>query len=189
MAVTNTKENGLEPLIVRWLVEQNGYEEGVNSDYNREYAVDETRLLRFLQDTQPKEMDKLGVFQSDTKKRQFMNRLSGEIARRGVIDVLRKGVKVYLADLIMFYLTPTENNQQVRILYEKNIFSVTRQLRYSQDAGKLALDFHLTYNPAGLPSSYVMPGADGRRKTFLYDFQQKESSMIADKIDPYGTKK
>ena len=94
-------------------------------------------------------MDKLGVFTSDTKKRQFLNRLSGEIAKRGIIDVLRNGVKVYPADLIMFYLTPTENNEQARIMYEKNIFSVTRQLRYSQDAGKLALDVCLFIN--GLP--------------------------------------
>ena len=149
MAFTNTKENGLESLIVKWLVEQNGYEEGSNADYNKEYAVDETRLFRFLQDAQPKEMDKLGVFTSDTKKRQFLNRLSGEIAKRGIIDVLRNGVKVYPADLIMFYLTPTENNEQARIMYEKNIFSLTRQLRYSQDAGKLALDVCLFIN--GLP--------------------------------------
>ena len=46
MAFTNTKENGLESLIVKWLVEQNGYEEGTNADYNKEYAVDETRLFR-----------------------------------------------------------------------------------------------------------------------------------------------
>ena len=149
MPFTNTKENGLESLIVKWLVEQNGYEEGTNADYNKEYAVDETRLFRFLQDTQPKEMTKLGVFTSETKKRQFLNRLSGEIAKRGIIDVLRNGVKVYPADLIMFYLTPTENNEQARIMYEKNIFSVTRQLRYSQDAGKLALDVCLFIN--GLP--------------------------------------
>ncbi|MCD7798345.1 MAG: DEAD/DEAH box helicase family protein [Akkermansiaceae bacterium] len=149
MAFSNTKENGLETLIVKWLVEQNGYEEGSNADYNREYAVDETRLFRFLQDTQPKEMDKLGVFKSETKKRQFLNRLSGEIAKRGIIDVLRKGVKDYPADLIMFYLAPTENNRQARIMHEKNIFSITRQLRYSQDAGKLALDVCLFIN--GLP--------------------------------------
>ena len=146
---TNTRESGLETLIVKWLVEHNGYEEGSNADYNKEHAIDETRLFRFLLDTQPKEMSKLGVFTSDIKKRQFLNRLSGEIAKRGIIDVLRNGVKVYPADLIMFYLTPTENNEQARIMYEKNIFSVTRQLRYSQDAGKLALDVCLFIN--GLP--------------------------------------
>ena len=146
---TNTKESGLEALIVKWLVEQNGYEEGTNADYNKEYAIDETRLFRFLQDTQPSQMGKLGVFQSEQKKRQFLNRLQGELVKRGIVDVLRNGIKVYPVDLIMFYLTPTENNEKARAMFQKNIFSVTRQLRYSQDAGKLALDLCLFIN--GLP--------------------------------------
>ena len=146
---TNTRESGLEALIVKWLVEQNGYEEGTNADYNKEYAVDETRLFRFLQDTQPTQMEKLGVFQSEQKKRQFLNRLQGELAKRGIIDVLRNGIKVYPVDLIMFYLTPTEGNDKAKELFGKNIFSVTRQLRYSIDAGKLALDMCVFIN--GLP--------------------------------------
>ncbi len=148
MAFTNTKESGLESLIVKWLVDHNGYEQGSNADYNREYAVDETRLFRFLQDTQPEALEKLGVFKSDMKK-QFLNRLQGEIAKRGIIDVLRNGVKIYPANLIMFYLTPTENNAKAKEMFEKNIFSVTRQLQYSMDATRLALDICLFIN--GLP--------------------------------------
>lgn len=149
MAFTDKSEKGFETLIVNWLVEQNGYEQGANDDYNKEYAVDEIRLFRFLNDTQPREMAKLGVNNSDQKKRQFLNRLSGEIAKRGIIDVLRNGVKAYPADLIMFYFTPTENNEKSKRMFEKNIFSVTRQLRYSIDASKLALDLCLFIN--GLP--------------------------------------
>lgn len=150
MAFTDKTEKGFETLIVNWLVEQNGYEQGTNDDYSKEYAVDETRLFRFLNDTQPREMAKLGVNNSDQKKRQFLNRLSGEIAKRGIIDVLRNGVKAYPADLIMFYFTPTENNEKSKQMFEKNIFSVTRQLRYSIDASKLALDLCLFIN--GLPA-------------------------------------
>lgn len=146
---TNTKENGLETLIVKWLVEHNRYEEGNNADYNKEYALDETRLFRFLKDTQPDQMDKLGVFQSNQKKRQFLNRLQGELAKRGIIDVLRNGIKVYPVNLIMFYLTPSENNAKAKELFGKNIFSVTRQLHYSIDTGKLALDMCVFIN--GLP--------------------------------------
>lgn len=149
MAFTDKTEKGFETLIVNWLVNQNGYQQGTNEDYNKEYAIDETRLFRFLNDTQPKEMAKLGVNQSDQKKRQFLNRLSGEITRRGIIDVLRNGIKAYPADLILFYFTPTENNEQAKRLFDKNIFSVTRQLRYAIDASKLALDLCLFIN--GLP--------------------------------------
>ena len=149
MAFTDKTEKGFETIIVNWLVEQNGYEQGTNYDYNKEYTVDETRLFRFLNDTQPREMAKLCVNNNDQKKRQFLNRLSGEIAKRGIIDVLRNGVKAYPADLIMFYFTPTENNEKSKQMFEKNIFSVTRQLRYSIDASKLALDLCLFIN--GLP--------------------------------------
>lgn len=149
MAFTDKTERGFETIIVNWLVDQNGYEQGTNDDYNKEYTVDETRLFRFLNDTQPREMVKLGVNNSEQKKRQFLNRLSGEIAKRGIIDVLRNGVKAYPADLILFYFTPTENNEKSKQMFEKNIFSVTRQLRYSIDASKLALDLCLFIN--GLP--------------------------------------
>ena len=146
---TNTSENGLEALIEKWLVDHNGYERGTNVDYNKEYAIDETRLFRFLQDTQPDAMEKLGVFVSEQKKRQFLNRLVGEISKRGIIDVLRNGVKVYPVDVIMFYLTPTEGNANATEMFGKNIFSVTRQLRYSLDASRLALDMCIFIN--GLP--------------------------------------
>ena len=149
MQFSNTKEDGLETIIVDWLVKHNGYEQGTNADYNKEYAIDETRLFRFLADTQPDEMEKLAVFKSEQKKRTLLNRLQGELAKRGIIDVLRNGIKVYPADLIMFYLTPNENNDTAKALYAKNIFSVTRQLRYSIDAGKLALDLCIFIN--GLP--------------------------------------
>ena len=149
MKTTDTSEGGLESLIVRHLVEANGYEQGANSDYNREYAIDEARLWRFLGETQPEEMAKLGVFESEEKKRQFLNRLNGEIVKRGVIDVLRKGVKVYPANLVMFYMLPRAKNAASEANFAKNIFSVTRQLRYSADATRLALDLCVFVN--GLP--------------------------------------
>jgi type I restriction enzyme R subunit len=146
---TNTKESGLETLIVNWLVEQNNYEQGVSTDYNREYAIDEQRLFRFLENTQPEEIAKLGVSDNDLKRTQFLDRLRGEIAKRGIIDVLRNGIKAYPVNLIMFYMTPSEKNPKAKELFGKNIFSVTRQLQYSSDNTKLALDLVIFIN--GLP--------------------------------------
>lgn len=146
---TNTKENGLETLIVNWLVTHNGYEEGTNADYNKECAIDDVRLFRFLEITQPTEFNKLGINKSEQKKRSFLNRLQTELAKRGIIDVLRNGIKVYPADLILFYLTPSENNLKAQEQFAQNIFSVTRQLRYSSVAGRLALDLCVFIN--GLP--------------------------------------
>ncbi|OAV73086.1 Type-1 restriction enzyme R protein [Bacteroidales bacterium Barb6] len=149
MTTTNTKESGFESLIVNYLVEENGYEQGANEDYSREYAIDEKRLFRFLNDTQAKELAKLGVNDSNIKRTQFLNRLQSEIVKRGIIDVLRRGLKIYPADLIMFYQTPSEKNKTAHEMFDKNIFSVTRQLMYSRDNTKLALDLCIFIN--GLP--------------------------------------
>ena len=148
MPFTNTKEEGFESLIVNWLVEQNGYELGSNEDYSKEYAIDESRLFRFLQDTQPTEVQKNGLH-NDLKRRQFLARLRNEISKRGVIDVLRNGMKYYPASMDLYYLIPTEGNKSSERLYKKNVFSVTRQLRYSENSKTLALDLCIFIN--GLP--------------------------------------
>ena len=146
---TNTAESGLEDIIIKWLVEQNDYEQGSNDEYNRDYAVDEARLFRFLEDTQPGQMARLNIYRNDLERVKFLDRLRGEIAKRGVIDVLRKGFKYYPANLIMFCMTPSEKNPTAKELFNKNIFSVTRQLAYSRDNTQLALDFVIFIN--GLP--------------------------------------
>lgn len=146
---TNIKESGFETLIVDWLVNHNGYEQGLSSDYNKDFAIDETRLFRFLSVTQPVEMEKIGALTSEVKRGQFLSRLQGEIAKRGIIDVLRSGIKVYPANLVMFYMTPSERNPKAREMFDKNIFSVTRQLMYSRDNTRLALDLCIFIN--GLP--------------------------------------
>ena len=107
---TNVKEEGLEDIIVEYLVENNGYELGNTEDYNLDFAVDEVRLIRFLESTQPEQVELLGIRESEHRKKQFFDRLSKEITKRGIIDVLRNGIKVYPADLIMFYLTPSDMN-------------------------------------------------------------------------------
>ena len=145
----NTSESGLESLIVKWLVEHNGYEQGHSHDFNVEYAVDTVRLFRFLKDTQPDAVKKLQLETSPQKTAQFLARVRDEITKRGIVDVLRKGIKAYPASLVMFYMTPSVNNPAAAALYAKNIFSVTRQLHFSPDATKLSLDLCIFIN--GLP--------------------------------------
>ncbi len=73
----------------------------------------------------------------------------GEIARRGVVDVLRKGVKHGPAAVTLFYGAPSPGNVRATELHAANLFSVTRQLRYSLDETQRALDLCLFIN--GLP--------------------------------------
>jgi type I restriction enzyme R subunit len=144
----NTKESGLESLIIDYLVRQNGYELGACEDYSRKYAVDETRLFRFLETTQPEEYEKnsLGV---NEKRVKFLDCMQREISKRGVIDILRKGISFYPANVTLFYGAPSPRNITAQKQFARNIFSVTRQLRYSKDQSRKALDFVIFIN--GLP--------------------------------------
>ena len=146
---TNTRENGFETLIVNWLVEQNHYEQGTNDDYNQEYAIDEARLFRFLNDTQKDYVDELRILESDTEKKKFLDRLSKKLSDSGVVEVFRKGFKYKHRTLELYMVLPSTENREAEALYNKNIFSVTRQLQYSKEYGRLALDMALFIN--GLP--------------------------------------
>jgi len=149
MHPTDTTEKGLETLIVRSLIKDAGYLPGDPADYDREHGVDLAHLVAFLRATQPETLDKLGLDEPGPRRTQFLHRLQGELARRGVIDVLRRGVKHGPHHIDLFYGTPSPNNLKAVERFEANRFSVTRQLRYSRDETRLALDMAIFIN--GLP--------------------------------------
>jgi type I restriction enzyme R subunit len=166
---TDTSEKGLESLIVAALIGQagqsagqpgviregpepyvaGGYVLGDPADYDRDHAVDLAKLSRFLRDTQPKVVTVLGLDGDGPERLKFLARLQGEIAKRGVVDVLRRGINHGPAHVDLFYGTPSPDNVQAAARFAANIFSVTRQLRYSKDETRLALDLCLFIN--GLP--------------------------------------
>ena len=146
---SNTKEEGFETIIVKYLVDNNHYEEGLNSDYNKLYAIDEVRLFRFLHNTQEEKVKELRIDETDIERKKFLDRLSKKLSDSGVIEILRKGLKYKNHTLDFYMVRPSEGNVAAKIAYDKNIFSVTRQLRYSEEYGKLALDVCIFLN--GLP--------------------------------------
>lgn len=150
MKKTDTSEAGLETTIVNAMTKL-GWIQSQSSDYNREYAVDLVQLGAFLEATQPDVIPLLDLDDEDSpKRRQFLSRLQGEITKRGVIDVLRTGISHgRIQQLDLFYGTPSEGNPKAQKYYTENRFSVTRQLQYSQDKTRLALDLALFIN--GLP--------------------------------------
>lgn len=146
--VTNVKEEGLESLIVAAMTGF-GWIAGTNEDYDREYAVDSKQLTAFLEVTQEKVAAELQLHTDGPVRRKFLAQLQGEITRRGTIDVMRKGVKHGPHHVDLFYGTPSAENKEAVARYAANRFSITRQLRYSREQTKRALDIALFFN--GLP--------------------------------------
>jgi type I restriction enzyme R subunit len=170
---TDTSEKGLESLIMRHmtgtdglapvttgivaelktLMSGSGWIAGDPQAYDRAHAIDAAQLFAFLLATQPEQTQKLAIAKygdkQDMARLKFFARLSGEIAKRGVIDILRHGIKHGPLSFDFFYGTPSPGNEKAAALFAENRFSVTRQLRYSLDEAQRALDLCLFIN--GLP--------------------------------------
>lgn len=168
MTPTDTSERGLERLICTALTGNPcdppatgtvgeppagyggvGWSCGNPHDYNREYCVDLVQLAAFLRATQPEAAEAQALDEDGPTRRKFLARLQGEVSKRGTVDVLRHGVKHGPHHLDLFYGTPSPGNEEAKARFEQNRFTVTRQLRYSPDETRLALDVGLFIN--GLP--------------------------------------
>ena len=166
---TDTSEKGLESLIVAAMTGKTGVAPlkpgevgdseagfggaswilGEAKAYDREYAVDLVQLSDFIFGTQKPLVEAFDLEHESPTRRNFLARLQGEIAKRGVIDVLRRGIKHGAHHVDLFYGTPSPGNEKAKKLFAENRFSVTRQLKYSRDETQLALDLCLFIN--GLP--------------------------------------
>lgn len=145
---TDTSEKGLEVLIVGAMTDL-GWIASDPGDFDREYAVDLEQLTAFLNSTQTDVCEPLDLANASPTRQKFLARLQGEISKRGVIDVLRHGIKHGAHHIDLFYGTPTPGNVKATERSEQNRFTVTRQFRYSRDETALALDLGLFIN--GLP--------------------------------------
>jgi type I restriction enzyme R subunit len=166
---TNTSEGGLEALIVADMTGTRGVQPGADvvrspsdamatlrhwqigdpRDYDRAWTLDLAQFTEFVRSTQPALVGALSLDEDTPTRQKFLGRLQGEITKRGVIDVLRKGVKHGPHDVTLFYASPSAGNTAAQARFRLNRFTVTRQLRYSLDDTAHALDLGLFIN--GLP--------------------------------------
>ena len=166
---TDTTEKGLESLIVRAMTGRTdllwpphvdtesavpvaggtGWLIGDPRHYDRAFCVDLVQLRGFLEATQPKLAEALSLASDGPTRREFLARLEKEVGKRGVVDVLRKGIDHGPHHIDLFYATPSPGNERAAELHSLNRFSVTRQLAYSSDQTRRALDLALFIN--GLP--------------------------------------
>lgn len=128
----------------------NDYYIGYPSDFNTKYAIDEVRFWDFLETTQKEELAKIQK-QNDWKLK-ILDRLDRMIKKYGVLKLLRKGLEVDDAHFTLFYVLPlASSSQSVKDNFDKNEFSVTRQVRYSLTNPREEIDMVLFIN--GLPFS------------------------------------
>lgn len=121
---------------------------GNKSDFNSSYALDEERFWHFLQATQSKELEK--IQRSSDWKLKILDRFDRMVRKYGILRLLRKGLEVEDAHFTLFYQLPmASSSQAVKDNFERNEFSVTRQVAYNPENPREDIDMVIFVN--GIP--------------------------------------
>lgn len=173
--VSQTNENALEDAIERALTGQlsatdnlgnvaesgegfdhpskprnRGYKIGKPENFEKTYAIDEQFFWAFLEKTQNKDLDKLRKSAGREWKRKVLERYDRLCKKHGLLYVLKKGLSIDDAHLTLMYPAPlASSSERVKQNFDHNIFSCTRQLRYSHANPGHEIDIVLFIN--GMP--------------------------------------
>src|SRR5260221_9761834 len=114
-----------------------GYRSAKSFQYDKALCLIPGDVLDFIYATQPKEWDKFKKQYNNDARDKFFQRLDHELKGRGTLDVLRKGIKANGCKFQFAYFRPSSGlNETIQKLYEANLFTVIRQLHYSDEMKK-----------------------------------------------------
>ena len=165
--VSKTNEQALESAIEKFLTgtcleelkevsdeaipfsQSHGYEIGYSKDFIAQYSIDEKFFWQFLENTQKEELEKLQKSGTDWQ-RKVLERFDRLAKKYGLLHLLKKGLDVDDAHLSLIYPAPlASSSDKVKQNFVSNIFSSTRQVRYSLANTLEEIDMVLFIN--GLP--------------------------------------
>ena len=158
---TDTNERGVESLISEFLsneTEGNMYVLRHYRQYDKGQFADTELLFQFLEVTQENEVAKLKAVHGELYEQKILSRIQQKIKDQtvvderclgGIIELLRNGITDNNTKLKLFFDKPAQaGNEADWERYRQNIFSVMRQVHYSQQNNN-SLDLVIFLN--GLP--------------------------------------
>ncbi len=133
----DTSERRFEDEIEYWLThvgpsEFDLYESKSPSGYDRQLGLYSQDLLDFVRETQPQQWERLERIHGAKAGERFCKRVARELDRRGVVEVLRRGVEDLGARFKLVFFAPgSDLNEVLAEKYWANRMTVVRQLHYS----------------------------------------------------------
>jgi len=125
---------------------------GESGDFDREFAIDSRHFWNFLETTQAKDLAKRK--DRPNWQRLILERLNRKIQKDGLIKVLKGGLRIDDVHLTLLYSQPYNAiNPEVEKRFAQNVFSVTRQVFYSQATPLKSIDMVLFIN--GIPVATI----------------------------------
>ena len=108
------------------------YESINKEEYDKKYCLIPKEVILFIKNTQGKKFEALEKIYGIETEKKILLRIASEIEKRGVLDVLKKQIKDRGQYLDLCYFKPNSDlNPDHKELYQKNNFSLVRQLYFS----------------------------------------------------------
>lgn len=179
------REIVLEQHLCDVLVTKQGYKNRAPGDYDTPLAMDKELILEFIKGTQSAEWVKLEAQYTTAAEAEFFKQLEKALKTRSTLDVLRQGIKLIpgIKFSLCFFKPASGLNADLVRLYEANILSVIRQVRYSQK-NENEIDVVLFVN--GLPVATaelknLLTGSTFRHaeKQYRYDRSPSNEPLLA----------
>src|SRR6266568_3554597 len=189
------KEITFEDAIETYLIAHGGYRKGNPEEFDRNLALNKNTIFAFLQDTQPKEWEKLQKTHGNEIETKVIQRLHKELELRGMLDVLRNGFTDYGVKFQMAYFKSESSlNPETIRLYNLNRLEITRQVKYSPK-NERSLDMVISLN--GLPvatfelkNPFTNQTVENAKRQYMQDrdprellFQFKKRALVHFAVD------
>ncbi|RXG21920.1 type I restriction endonuclease subunit R [Leeuwenhoekiella aequorea] len=121
---------------------------GDATDFDARYALDKHFFWEFLENTQQDELDKLK--RSSDWQLKILERYDRMVKKYGLLRLMRKGLEVEDAHLTLLYQLPlASSSKTIQDNFNKNRFSISRQVRYNPENLREEIDMVVFTN--GVP--------------------------------------
>ncbi len=151
--------------------------------FDAELGLHTRELFRFISTTQPKQWKRLvegeGGDEAEARKR-LMRRVAVEINERGILDVLRQGVKERGIAFTLAYFRPGHTLAADALDgYQANVLTVARQVYFSKRKPQQSVDMALFVN--GLPTATAElknPGTGTNADDAIRQYRERDSNEL-----------
>jgi len=166
--------------------QHHGYQLGLPQDFNARYALDTKRFWAFLEQTQHEELEKLQKHGGDWQLK-VLERFDRLIKKYGLLHLLKKGLSVDDAHLTLMYPAPlASSSDKVKQNFDANIFSSTRQVRYSLTNTLEEIDLVLFINGLPFATLELKNPWTGQNARYHGQKQYREDRDIAQPLLQFG---
>ena len=143
------KERRFEEDIEYYMLSEGGYTKGSDATFDREKGLDLTKLIKYIEATQPREWERYQKNYGSDSLRKLYKRIEESVEMHGMLHVLRHGIEDRGIKLKFASFKPeTSLNPAVIENYNANIVECIRQFHYSTQNNN-SIDMVLMLN--GIP--------------------------------------